>query len=282
MSVAVLRELLEQQFPDAVPVGQGTTEVVATGIRALDEVLPGSGLPRGRVTVWSGGGATAVLRSVCEAAVGRGERAVWVDGSGSIVGSYWRPGPVLLRPVREDVLECAEVLLRSGGFAVVVVTGFGDRASGLPETPGVRLARAAHDGGGVLAALAMSAPLVHLRARSRIPPDGYHWRRNSFGEPAEVMAVTVEAHIEATGLRRRTHFTLPVSTHDVRMSLESDLADRRSVPPRRHPDRGTPTRPFHPDGESGRRGDTLQPCLHPDRETGGRGDGETRQIIASA
>jgi len=226
--VTALRELLEERFPDAVPVRHGTTEVVPTGVGALDGVLPGRGLPRGRVTVWSGGGATAVLRSVCEAAVGRGERAVWVDGPGSVAGPYWRPGPVLLRPARAEVLECAEVLLRSGGFAVVVVTGFGDRAGGLPETPGLRLARAAHDGGGVLAALATSAPLSHLRAHSRIAAEGYHWRADSFGEPAEVVAVTVEARIEATGLHRRTRFTLPVCTHDVRMSLEPDLADRRN------------------------------------------------------
>ncbi len=259
-SVAVLKELLEQRFPDAVPVRQGTTAVVATGIGALDGVLPGSGLPRGRVTVWSGGGATAVLRSVSEAAVGRGERAVWVDGEGSVAGSYWRSGPVLLRPAREDVLECAEVLLRSGGFAVVVVTGFGRSPNGLPEMPGIRLARAAREGGSALAVLTTSAPLVHLRARSRIPPDGYHWRRDSFGEPAEVVAVTVEASIEATGLRRRTRFTLPVCTHDVRMSLEPDLADRRSAPPRRHPEGGT--RPAAP---------------HPDREKGGWGEGEGRR-----
>jgi hypothetical protein len=246
MSVAVLKELLEQRFPDAVPVRQGTTDVVATGIGALDGVLPGSGLPRGRVTVWSGGGGTAVLRSVCEAAVGRGERAVWVDGEGSITGSYWRSGPVLLRPAREEVLECAEVLLRSGGFAVVVVTGFGDRSSGLPETPGIRLARAAREGGGALAVLATSAPLTHLRVRSSIPPDGYHWRADSFGEPAEVVAVTVEAGIEATGLHRGTRFTLPVCTHEVRMSLEPDLADRRN-----------PSRPGRP----------HLPAFDPDRET---------------
>lgn len=229
-SVAALRTLLDQRFPDAAPVGYGTTGVVATGIEALDDVLPAGGLPRGRVIAWApGGGATAVLRSACGAAVGRGERAAWVDGTRSIVGTYWRAGPVLVRPSdRDEALECAEVLLRSGGFALVVLAGC-DEGRGLPEAPGVRLSRGAKEGGSVLAVVTQAAPVTHLRARSRIPPEGYHWRRGPFGEPVEATAVTVEARLEALGVSRRARFTLPVQDHDVRMFLEPGLVDRRGV-----------------------------------------------------
>ncbi len=230
-SVAELRSLLDERFPDAAPVRYGMTGVAATGIGALDAVLPAGGLPRGRVTVWAvGGGATAVLRSVCEAAVGRGERAAWVDGRRSVVGMYWRSGPVLLRPAdRDEALACAEVLLRSGGFAAVVLTGC-DEGGGLEESPGVRLSRAVREGGGVLAVMARGAPVAHLKAHSRIPPGGYHWRRSAFGEPVEAVGVTVEVRLEAMGLSRRTRFTIPVRSHDVRLSLEPELADRRGVP----------------------------------------------------
>ncbi len=260
-SVAELRSLLDERFPDAVPVRYGTTGVSATGIGALDAVLPAGGLPRGRVTLWSpGGGATAVLRSACEAAVGRGERAAWVDGWRSTVGTYWRSGPVLLRPVdREEALTCAEVLLRSGGFAIVVLTGC-DEGDGLAESPGVRLSRAVRDGGGVFVAVSRGAPVAHLKARSRISPGGYHWRTGPFGEPVVVAAVTVEARLEASGLSRQTRFTIPVRNHDVRMSLEPELVDRRGVDPSATPPpppdwwtRVPSTTPL-PDWGTGRRG----------------------------
>src|SRR5450759_5253209 len=61
---AAIRALIEHRFPDATPVTHRTAEPVATGIDALDAILPGRGLPRGRLTVWMPqGGATAVLRA---------------------------------------------------------------------------------------------------------------------------------------------------------------------------------------------------------------------------
>lgn len=138
-SVPALRELLERRFPGAQPVVPGgTTEPVATGVPALDGMLPDGGLPRGRLTLWHpGGGATAMLRSACESAVARGERAAWVDGAGTVVGAFWPRGPLLLRPSgMVETLECAELLLRSAGFALVVVVvpgvegGGGGRRSG--------------------------------------------------------------------------------------------------------------------------------------------------------
>ena len=70
-----------------------SAEAVGTGIDLLDRALPGGGLPRGRLVVWSpGGGATAVLRSACMAVVSRGERAAWVDGAGLMAGEFWEEG----------------------------------------------------------------------------------------------------------------------------------------------------------------------------------------------
>ena len=63
MSAAALQELrqaLEQRFPDAVPLGRGTAAAVGTGVAALDVLLPGGGLARGRLATWQpGGGSTA-------------------------------------------------------------------------------------------------------------------------------------------------------------------------------------------------------------------------------
>lgn len=264
-----LRTLLEQRFPDALPVRYGTVEGVATGVEALDAILPSGGLPRGRVTAWSpGGGATALLHAACRAVVARGERAAWVDGSGTVAGVSWRGGPALFRPADAlKALECTEVLLRSGGFALVVLSG------GQPgETEWVRLSRAAKEGGGALVVVPTAASAeveAHparngsgargrgggraaggkgaaraaagatrtsaaaatraLQVTSRTPAEGFHWREGPFG-PAQVEAVTVQLRVEAQGLQRRAQVVLPLTHHEHRLSLEPGLADRRGAP----------------------------------------------------
>ena len=53
VSIAALRELIEQRFPDATPANWRAAEPVATGVGPLDRILPGGGLPRGQLTVWT-------------------------------------------------------------------------------------------------------------------------------------------------------------------------------------------------------------------------------------
>ncbi|MFO7259805.1 MAG: hypothetical protein DIU52_001535 [bacterium] len=225
-----LRRLLEGRFPDAVPVTYRTAGAVATGLGELDRVLPGGGLPRGRLAAWvPGGGATAVLQAACLEAVRRGERAAWVDGAGMVAGEFWRVGPLLVRPAVGEgrgraALAAAEELLRSGGFALVVVSGV--EAVG---TEAVRLARAAREGGSALVMLTAGVPVAALRVRSRIAPDGYRWRRGPFGEPAEVEAVEVQVQATAMGWSARAELVLPVARHDLRLSLDPGLADRRGA-----------------------------------------------------
>lgn len=200
---------------------------MATGVGALDRVLPGGGLPRGRLSVWApGGGATAVLRSACVAGVSRGERAVWVDGAGTLAGVFGgERAPLVLRPSgRREALECAEELARSGGFALVVLAGVESLGG-----EAVRLSRAVREGGGAVVALTREASVAGVRLASRIAPDGYRWRRGAFGEPVAVEAVRIEARVRAMGADARTEFELPVEDHEVRLCIEPGLADRRGV-----------------------------------------------------
>src|SRR5688500_12489316 len=124
---AALRALIEHRFPDATPVTHRTAEPVATGIEVLDEILPGRGLPRGRLTVWMPqGGASAVLRAACHTTVAAGERAVWIDGLGTVAGPFWEEGPILVRPrTRKHGLRGAEERRRSGGCGRVWMAGRG-------------------------------------------------------------------------------------------------------------------------------------------------------------
>src|ERR1043166_5021459 len=164
-SVAALRALIEQKFPDATPVTHRLTEQVATGISALDRALPSGGLPRGRLSAWAPhGGATAILRATCDWVVEQGERSAWVDADNTMAGACWDEGPYLVRPTsRTHALRAAEELLRCGGFALLVLAGADVKG---PET--VRLTRAAREGGTAFVTIASNASMSSLRLTSRV------------------------------------------------------------------------------------------------------------------
>lgn len=223
---AALRALIEHRFPDATPVTHRTAEPVATGIEVLDEILPGRGLPRGRLTVWMPqGGASAVLRAACHTTVAAGERAVWIDGLGTVAGPFWEEGPILVRPrSRKHGLRGAEELLRSGGFALVVIAGIE------PEgTETVRLSRAAREGGGALVTLTTHASMASLRITSQILRESYRWRKTPFGDPAEAQEAKLRVRVRSLGWNRSVDFSVPLVPYDLRMSIEPGLVDRRGA-----------------------------------------------------
>jgi hypothetical protein len=226
-SVAALRALIEQRFPDATPLtgGAQTTEHVATGISPLDQALPNGGLPRGRLSVWAPhGGSTAILRASCRSVVALGERSAWIDGDNTVAGTFWDDGPYLVRPKsRMHALRAAEELLRSGGFSLLVVAGAEPQGT---ET--VRLTRAAREGGTALITIGTSASMASLRLTSRVLR--YRWHRSPFGDPAEARDATVRVSARAVGWNAHVDFPLPVLHHELRLSLESELADRRGLP----------------------------------------------------
>jgi hypothetical protein len=226
-SVAALRALIQQRFPDATPLtgGAQTTEHVATGMTELDKVLPNGGLPRGRLSVWAPqGGATAILRASCHSVVAKGERSAWIDGDNTVAGAFWGDGPYLVRPKsRLHALRAGEELLRSGGFSLLVIAGAEPQGTEM-----VRLTRAAREGGTALVALGTSASMASLRLTSRLLR--YRWRRTPFGDPAEAQDATVRVSARAVGWSAHTDFPIPVMHHELRLSLESALADRRGLP----------------------------------------------------
>ena len=225
-SSAVLRSLLEQRFPDATPVTHRTAEPVATGIQALDAILPGGGLPRGRLSVWMPqGGATAILRAACHSAARSGERAAWIDGLGTITGQFWQEGAILVRPAnRRNSLRAAEELLRCGGFGIIVLTG-----SEPAGTEMVRLSRSAREGGTAFVALTTHTSMASVRLVSRIIPDSYIWERSPFGDPAEALSARIHVSAQSLGWNRHTEILLPVIPFQLRASLEAGLPDRRGT-----------------------------------------------------
>lgn len=226
-SVAALRALIEQRFPDAAPLtgGARTTDQVATGIDALDQALPNGGLPRGRLSVWAPyGGATAILRAAAVAVVAAGERSAWIDGSATIAGAFWQDGPYLVRPAsRLHALRAADELLRSGGFSLLILSGAEPQG-----TEVVRLTRAAREGGTALVTIASGAAMASLRLTSRLLR--YRWRHTPFGDPAEAQAVMLRVHSRAVGWHAHADLSLPVTHDELRLSLDPALVDRRGRP----------------------------------------------------
>jgi hypothetical protein len=222
-----LKEALEQRFPNAQPIAFRTAGAVATGVSALDNLLPANGLPRGRLSIWRpGGGATAMLYAACEAVALRGERAAWIDAAGTVASDSWRPGPLLLKPEGElESLICAEELLRCGAFGLIVLSG--TRAAFKREA--VRLSRAVREGGGAFVALAESSNVAHLQIASRISAEGYKWKLNPFGEPSDVVEVRVQVEAQAMGWSGRTQVVLPVAGYQQRSAVAVELVDRRGA-----------------------------------------------------
>src|SRR4051812_11763058 len=185
-SVAALRALIQQKFPDATPLtgGAQTTEHVATGIKELDGVLPNNGFPRGRLSVWPPlGGVTAILRAACHTVLAGGERSAWIDGDNTVAGAFWFDGPYLVRPkTRPHASRAAEGLLRWGGFSFLVLAG-----SEPQGTEVVRPTRGAREGGAALIAAAENRCVASLRLTSKL--HRFRGRRPPSGDPAEAQDV---------------------------------------------------------------------------------------------
>ncbi len=225
-SSTALRALLADRFPDAVLLPERTAPPVPTGLAPLDEILPRGGLPSGRLVVWQNhhGGATAVLRAAMASVLDRGERAAWIDGT-RVLGPHWRDGPLVVRPASPELaLRAAEILLRSGGFALVVLTGVDP-----DQTAMLRLSRMAHEGGGAFVAVTPRSLTASLRLGSRYLPAEYRRSADPFGGVARVDTVAILVEARAPGWQARTTFHLPLLPFDLRMALEPGLPDRRGT-----------------------------------------------------
>lgn len=222
-----LRQHLAQRFPDAIPLAGRREAGLATGIEAFDKLLPNNGLPRGRATVWSAPapGATAILSAACRSLLGSGLRAAWIDGSRTL-GAGWAGGgllPLVIRPRTPLLgLRFAELLLVSGGFALVVMSGVPAERTTL-----FRLARAVHEGGGAFALVAGESLPAALKLSSRYLPDRFCYARTPFGDPARMEGVSVAIDARSSGWNASTTLSLSLHAHDVRSALDCGLADRR-------------------------------------------------------
>ncbi len=131
--VSALQDVLRARFPTAAPeIAARADGVPGTGVEALDRLLPLGGLPRGQVTEWvvarSGGSATLLRRLVLHWAR-PDEKVALVDAGRTLAAADWvtparSAALTFVRPSEpRDGPWCAELLLRAGGFSLVVLDG---------------------------------------------------------------------------------------------------------------------------------------------------------------
>jgi hypothetical protein len=142
LSIAELVKLL--------PPPPSPTPALPTGVAALDAVLVGGGLPRGRLTEIvgpTGSGKTTLTRAIVESTVAAHGWVAYVDAQRTLDARDWvhlgdAEGVWIIRPRDAGrAAWCTDVLLRSGAFALVVLDG----APVLSKSAAVRLTRLARE-----------------------------------------------------------------------------------------------------------------------------------------
>jgi hypothetical protein len=130
-------ETLRALLPAPLPTAPG----MPTGVDVLDHALASGGFPRGRLTEVVGPtGRLTLLRQVVRATLERGEWVAFIDASRTLAPRDWADlagsGLWIVRPRDETKAAwCADVLLRSSGFSLVVL----DSAPAISRAVSVRL-----------------------------------------------------------------------------------------------------------------------------------------------
>jgi len=247
----------------ALPAPPPPVEGMSTGIAALDAALAGGGLPRGRLTEVIGAtGKLTLLRHIVDAAVARGEWVAYVDASRTLAPRDWAhladaPGVWMLRPTDASrAAWCADVLLRSSAFSLVVL----DSAPPISRAIAVRLTGLARESHAAFVVVA-STDGTRLSGATRLR---VHRRRQRLRIAVEKGAKVATPGMSVLGGSRNQSRL----QHVVEVSCASGVARRLcthpEIPDRRGAARATSSRagkgrraatPSH-----GRTGGMLQHC----------------------
>ena len=128
-TLASLRSLLRQRFPESTLQGAPSSGVLPGGLAVLDGLLPG-GLPCGAITLFSGfvsSGKTGLALGFAAQLTRSGGRLAWVHQGGFSAPSAQQAGVLLdsLLAVRvssfAEARRCADFLLRYQAFELVVL-----------------------------------------------------------------------------------------------------------------------------------------------------------------
>lgn len=230
LSIAELVKLLPPPPP--------ATPALPTGVAALDAVLTGGGLPRGRLTEIvgpAGSGKTTLTRAIVEATVAAHGWVAYVDAQRTLDARDWvhlgdEEGVWIIRPRDAGrAAWCADVLLRSGAFALVVLDG----APALTKSAAVRLTRLARESNaafvvlgertGGASQLGGAVRLLVERARRHPKPTTHH--------PPPVVSGgwgVMSVRVEKGGILRTVEVRCAIGVAR-RLCTHPEVPDRRGV-----------------------------------------------------
>ena len=232
---------LRAQLQAVVAGGRVAGSPWATGIAALDATL-GGGIPRGRITEVVGTravGKTALLRQVVMRVLRTGGWVAWIDARRTLAAAPWAglgDRLVMVRPHSgKRSAWCADMLLRSGVFSLVVIDG----APALSRVHGVRLAQLARERDAACVVLQDAGVASRVSGAVRLRLESVPAARQRHGTRG--FSVVVEK-----GGSQRNVRSIEVDSGIVmarRVCTDSEIPDRRGVA------RGT-RRPWAPVGGS--------------------------------
>jgi recombination protein RecA len=249
--------LLKQQLAEVLDVERPASPGLPTGIAGLDEGLAGGGIPRGRLTEVLGSvgsGKTTLVRRIVERAAAAGVWVAYVDATRTLAPRDWAEAEAralaeaasgagmdgarlwVVRPHDPGrAAWCADVLLRSGAFGLVVLDG----APPLSRAIAVRLTRLARESDAALVAVSDGSggggglgAGVGGALRLRVaPPAWSRWRTiGRIGEEGEHRPR--ERRFVVAVEKGGTHQTVEVSCAIAvarRLCTHSEVPDRRGV-----------------------------------------------------
>jgi recombination protein RecA len=218
---------------------------LATGLTALDAVLPGRGIPKGRLTEIVGvlgSGRTTLVRQLAKATIARGLRVACVDATRTLDPRGWAglcaAGAELLvvRPQeRARGAWCADILLRSGAFALVVLDG----APPLSRSVTVRLTRLARDAEAAFVVVGdeLGSGATGIPGALRLRTEGHQRRRASRSRDAREGRApdglsSFVVTVEKGGASQRVEVSSAIGWTR-RLCTHPEVPDRRGVAPAR-------------------------------------------------
>ena len=174
----MLPQSLVDLLPHPLPAASAEGRTLPTGVDALDARLVGGGLPRGRLTEVvgaRGSGKATLLRQIVARTLSEAGWAAYIDATRTLAPRDWAhlgsEGLWMIRPRDPSrAAWCADVLLRCGAFALVVI----DSGPVLSRAVAVRLTRLARESGAalVIAGEAGRTSLVGGAVRLCVTRDG--------------------------------------------------------------------------------------------------------------
>lgn len=148
----VALQILREQLAAVVAGTSSANPGLPTGLRGLDTLLPSGGLPRGRISELlapAGLGKTTLARAIAATTLQSGHAVAWVDATRTLDPRDWvqldatgRDALWVVRPGDPaKAAWCADLILRTGAFALVVLDG----APVLSRNVAVRLSQLTRD-----------------------------------------------------------------------------------------------------------------------------------------